>query len=104
MGRVSGAEGGWAFASKRGVPFSVAPVSPVISICVDPGRELNLVCSILAWRAQHGGLGRVLINIQPSADLDAPPNQAVILSVMQQDSRSIERAMHALICVTLRDY
>jgi hypothetical protein len=27
----------------------------------------------------------------------------VILSVMQQDSRSIEQAMHALICVTLRD-
>ena len=25
----------------------MARVSPVISICVDPGRELNLGCSIL---------------------------------------------------------
>ena len=31
-------------------------------------------------------------------------NHPLKLSVKQQDSRSIERAMHALVCVTLRDY
>ena len=30
-----------------GVPFSVSRSPPVISICVDPGPELNLLCSIL---------------------------------------------------------
>ena len=43
---------------------------PSVSICFDPGC-IELSVQFSAWRAQHGGLGRVLINRQPNVDLAA---------------------------------